>query len=59
MPASEPVRGAGTDVTLQTWPVVPHVWQLFAMPESGRSMDAAAAFLKGKLRADTERLAAE
>ena len=56
---AERARAAGTDVTLQTWPVVPHVWQLFAMPESGRSMDAAAAFLKGKLRADTERLAAE
>ena len=44
-------RAAGTEMALQTWPVVPHVWQLFAMPESGQSLDAAAAFLTGKLRA--------
>ena len=51
-------REAGVDVSLQTWPVVPHVWQLFSMPESGQSMDAAAAFLKGNARNGAERLAA-
>ena len=51
-------RAAGTTVTLKTWPVVPHVWQLFKMPETGQSMDTAAAFLKGKLQAGTQRLAA-
>ena len=55
---AERAQAAGTEVVLQTWPVVPHVWQLFKMPESAQSMDAAAAFLKGKLDADTERLAA-
>ena len=55
---AERARAAGTTTELQTWPVVPHVWQLFRMPESAQSMDAAAAFLKAKLGGDTERLAA-
>ena len=55
---AERARAAGVDVSMQTWPVVPHVWQLFSMPESGQSLDAAAAFLKGKLQSGTERLAA-
>ncbi len=55
---AERARAAGTQVTMQTWPVVPHVWQLFAMPESGQSLQAAAAFLRDKLAAGTQRLAA-
>ena len=51
-------RAAGTEVTMQTWPVVPHVWQLFGMPETKQSMAAAAAFLKGKLQGGAGRLAA-
>ena len=55
---AERARAAGVDVSMQTWPVVPHVWQLFPMPESGQSLDAAAAFLKGKLRSGADRMAA-
>ena len=55
---AERARAAGTPVTLQTWPVVPHVWQLFRMPESGQSMDAAAAFLRNALTGADQRLAA-
>ena len=55
---AERAHAAGTETVLQTWPVVPHVWQLFGMPESAQSMDAAAAFLKAKLGGDAERLAA-
>lgn len=38
---------AGTAVSLQVWPVVPHVWQLFrkAIPEGQQSLEQAAAFL--------------
>ncbi len=49
---------AGTSVTLQAWPVVPHVWQLFPLPEAAQSMDAAAAFLRAALEDGRERLAA-
>lgn len=45
-------RAAGTEVMLQTWPVVPHVWQLFPMPEAAQSLDAASAFLQGKLHSE-------
>ena len=55
---AERARAAGTSVTLQTWPVVPHVWQLFPMPEAGQSMDAAAAFLRDALTGADQRLAA-
>ena len=55
---AERARAAGTSVELRTWPVVPHVWQLFKLPESAQSMDAAAFFLKGRLRGETQRLAA-
>ena len=55
---AERARAAGTPITLQTWPVVPHVWQLFRMPESGKSMDAAAGFLRDALTGADQRLAA-
>lgn len=42
-------REAGTDVTLRTWPVVPHVWQMFGLPESADSLDEAADFLRAAL----------
>jgi monoterpene epsilon-lactone hydrolase len=45
-------RAAGTPVTLRTWPVVPHVWPLFAfLPESRQSLDDAARFLREATRA--------
>ena len=37
---------AGVAVTLRTWPVVPHVWQMFRMPEADASLDQAAAFAR-------------
>lgn len=46
-------KAAGTDVVLQTWPVVPHVWQLFPLPESAESMNAAADFLRAALNSRT------
>ena len=55
---AERAGAAGTDVTLRTWPVVPHVWQLFRMPESAQSMNQAAAFLTEKLGRAPTRLAA-
>ncbi len=55
---AERVRAAGASVTLRTWPVVPHAWQLFPIPEAKQSMDAAAAFLRAALQAQLGRLAA-
>ena len=55
---AERARAAGVAAELRTWPVVPHVWQLFNLPESAQSMDAAAAFLTGKLKGGVQRLAA-
>jgi acetyl esterase/lipase len=43
---AERARAAGVSVTLRSWPVVPHVWQLFGfLPEARQSMDEAARFL--------------
>jgi acetyl esterase/lipase len=36
---------AGTQASLKTWPVVPHVWQIFRMPETEQSMRLAADFV--------------
>ena len=55
---AERARAAGTDITLRTWPVVPHVWPLFRMPESGVSLDEAAGFLRSRLERRADRLAA-
>ncbi len=55
---AERANAAGTEATLRTWPVVPHVWQLFNLPESAQSMAAAAAFLADKLHGGTRRRAA-
>ena len=55
---AERARAAGASATLATWPVVPHVWQLFPLPEAAQSMDQAAAFLLAALRGAPERLAA-
>ncbi len=49
---AERTRAAGGTVTLRTWPVVPHVWQLFRfVPEARESLDEAAAFLLNAGRA--------
>ncbi len=37
---------AGTQASLKTWPVVPHVWQLFRMPEAEQSMRLAVEFIR-------------
>lgn len=48
---AERARAAGTPVRLRCWPVVPHVWQLFRLPEATASLDEAAGFLRGVLAA--------
>lgn len=54
----ERARQAGASVQFRTWPVVPHVWQLFGfLPEAKQSLDAAALFLRQALP-DQGRLAA-
>ncbi len=55
---AERAGAAGTPVTLRSWPVVPHVWQLFPMPEAAASMDLAAAFLRGALQPEPAQMAA-
>lgn len=45
-------RAAGVAVTVQRWPVVPHVWQMFGLPESAASLDLAAGFLRNALSAN-------
>ena len=48
-------REAGTTVQLEVFPTVPHAWQLIhRLPESRRSLDAAAAHLHGAVAAPTE-----
>jgi acetyl esterase/lipase len=55
---AERARAAGGSVTLRRWPVVPHVWQLFAfLPETRQSMDEGARFLLAE-SGRPERLAA-
>ncbi len=46
---AERARAAGTTVSLRIWPVVPHVWQMFQLPEAVASLDQAAAFARGLL----------
>ncbi len=55
---AERARAAGTPVTMRTWPVVPHAWQIFPIPEAGQSMDEAAEFLRTALKSAPERAAA-
>lgn len=56
-------RAAGMLVELETWPVVPHGWQVFQglIPEAGRSVEQAAAFLRSHVKAaeDLPQLAME
>ncbi len=51
---AERARAAGTAVTLRSWPVVPHVWQLFRLPETTASMNQAARFLREALTATAD-----
>ena len=44
-------REAGVSATVRTWPVVPHVWQLFPIPEARASLDGAAEFLHAAVAA--------
>lgn len=46
---AERAQAAGTAVTLRIWPVVPHVWQMFRLPEAAASLDEAAAFARDRL----------
>lgn len=44
---AERTRAAGGSVRLRSWPVVPHVWQMFPfLPETRQSLDEAADFLR-------------
>ena len=54
----ERARAAGVAARLRSWPVVPHVWQLFPLPEARVSMDEAAQFLHGALADGAKRIAA-
>ena len=54
----ERARAAGTSAQIQTWPVLPHVWQLFRMPETTVSMNAAADFLRAAITTGAQRVAA-
>ena len=51
---AERAQAAGVAVTFRTWPVVPHVWQLFPMPEAAQSLDEAAHFLRNILIAQDQ-----
>ena len=42
-------RQAGGVAIVETWPVVPHVWQMFPLPETEQSVTKAAAFLRDAL----------
>ena len=44
-------HAAGVSVALRCWPVVPHVWQIFRLPESAASLDQAAEFLRAAVSA--------
>ena len=54
----ERAQAAGVAATLRTWPVVPHVWQLFPLPEARESLDGAAHFLHAALADGAKRIAA-
>ena len=45
---AERARAAGVDVTLEVWPEMPHVWQLFGgfLPEADAAIERIAAFLR-------------
>ena len=47
---AERTRQAGGQAQVETWPVVPHVWQMFPLPETEQSMAKASAFLHGALQ---------
>jgi acetyl esterase/lipase len=40
----------GSDVTLQIWPHMMHVWQAFEVPEADAAFEEAAAFLDVAMR---------
>lgn len=46
------LRSFGGEVTVQSWPTPPHVWQIFApwLPEARDALDKAGAFLRAALR---------
>ncbi len=48
---AERARAAGVDVTLEPWPEMIHVWQLFAnmLPEGQQAIDNIGAFLRQRL----------
>ncbi len=52
-------RQAGVDARLETWPCVPHAWQLMSfLPEARESRAKAMEFLKARVAAATARVAA-
>jgi acetyl esterase/lipase len=48
---AERLRAAGGEVTVETWPDAPHVWQIAggALPEARQALTSAAAFLRRTL----------
>lgn len=40
---------AGTVLTIEVWQHMPHVWQLFPLPESRRAIKRVGAFIRGQL----------
>ncbi|MDE3123034.1 MAG: alpha/beta hydrolase [Paracoccaceae bacterium] len=46
------LRGFGAEVTLQSWPTPPHVWQIFDgwLPEAREALEMAGAFLRAALK---------
>ncbi|MCW8194110.1 alpha/beta hydrolase [Proteobacteria bacterium 005FR1] len=53
---AERAKAQGVDVTLETWPVVPHVWLLFhqMIPEGRESIDKANEFAWAHLQSATQ-----
>ena len=45
---AEKAKAAGVDVTLEVWPEMIHVWQIFAamLPEGQQAIDRIGAFIK-------------
>ena len=54
----ERAKAAGVAATMRSWPVVPHVWQMFPLPEARASMDEAAQFLHAALADGAKRMVA-
>ena len=54
---AQKMRAAGSNVELQVWPHMPHVWQLFArfLPEGRRAIEQIGAFVRSAIASATAR----